>query len=144
MFLRAYRVCSPLFLDEEIEKIENIFRELRYPRHVIDKAHSKARKKYFSLSDDFEFNSQRKQIVCLPYAKAFENLNNILEASDLKVVHRFPNTVGKTLIKNSPSHIEMAGVYKVPCMDCNKSYYGETGGSFDIRLAEHRGDVQKL
>ena len=104
MFLRAYRVCSPLFLDEEIKKIENIFCEVRYPRHMIGKAHSKARKQYFSLSDDFEFNSQRKQIVCLPYAKAFENLNNILEASDLMVVHRFPTTVGKTNKRQSQSH----------------------------------------
>ena len=27
-------------------------------------------------------------------------------------------------------------------MDCNKSYYGKTGRSFDVRLAEHRRDVQ--
>ena len=109
---------------------------------MIGKAHSKACKKYFSLSGDFEFNSQRKQIVCLPYAKAFESLNNNLEASDLKVVHRFPNTVEKTLIKNISSYIEKAGVYKIPGMDYNKSYYGETGRSFDIRLAEYRRDVQ--
>ena len=74
--------------------------------------------------------------------QAFENFNSILKESNVKVVHRFPNTIGKMLIKNSPSHVRETGVYRIPCKDCDQSYYGETGRSFNVRLAEHRRDVQ--
>ena len=142
MFLRAYRICSPTFLDAENNTLYKIFEELKYPKHVIDKAHSKARRNFYSLSNNGDFNNQRKRIICLPYASAFENFNHVMKDSDLKIVHKYPNTLGKMLIKNSPSHSENTGVYKIPCKDCNKLYFGETGRSFDVRLTEHRRDVQ--
>ena len=32
-------------------------------------------------------------------------------------------------------------VYKIPCKNCNKTYIGETGRAFSIRLQEHRQEV---
>jgi len=33
-------------------------------------------------------------------------------------------------------------VYKVPCADCDKTYIGETGRKFAVRLQEHRTEVE--
>ena len=33
-------------------------------------------------------------------------------------------------------------VYEVPCMDCNRSYIGETGRSLKKRLVEHKSAVK--
>ena len=46
------------------------------------------------------------------------------------------------MINNRPSNNEKEGVYQIPCLNCNKSYFGESGRSFDVRLAEHRRDVK--
>ena len=35
-------------------------------------------------------------------------------------------------------------IYEIPCGDCRKSYTGETGRPFGVRLAEHQREVQKL
>ena len=35
-------------------------------------------------------------------------------------------------------------IYEIPCADCCKSYIGETGRPFGVRLAEHQKEVQKL
>ena len=35
-----------------------------------------------------------------------------------------------------------AGVYKIPCKDCDKVYWGETGRSCAVRLKEHMRDVR--
>ncbi|XP_070537052.1 uncharacterized protein [Ptychodera flava] len=35
-------------------------------------------------------------------------------------------------------------VYEIPCADCPKSYVGETGRSFGVRLQEHQKEVQKF
>jgi len=32
-------------------------------------------------------------------------------------------------------------VYKIPCRNCNKTYIGETGRAFGVRLQEHRQEV---
>jgi len=34
-------------------------------------------------------------------------------------------------------------IYEVPCMDCDKSYIGETGRSLQKRLTEHKAAVRK-
>ena len=33
-------------------------------------------------------------------------------------------------------------VYKVPCANCDKTYIGETGRKFGVRLQEHRNEVE--
>jgi len=33
-------------------------------------------------------------------------------------------------------------VYKVPCANCDKTYIGETGRKFEVRLQEHRTEVE--
>ena len=34
-------------------------------------------------------------------------------------------------------------MYRVPCKDCDASYFGETGRGFGVRLNEHRSAVRK-
>ena len=34
-------------------------------------------------------------------------------------------------------------VYKIPCKNCNKTYIGETGRAFGVRLQEHRQEVSQ-
>ena len=50
--------------------------------------------------------------------------------------------MGKKLISNKPKPEGEAGVYQIPCSNCNLVYYGETGRSFSVRLKEHRNDVK--
>jgi len=33
-------------------------------------------------------------------------------------------------------------VYKVPCANCDKTYIGETGRKFGVRIQEHRTEVE--
>ena len=33
-------------------------------------------------------------------------------------------------------------VYKVPCVNCDKTYVGETGKKFGVRLHEHKTEVE--
>ena len=34
-------------------------------------------------------------------------------------------------------------VYTIPCKNCNKTYIGETGRAFGVRLQEHRQEVSQ-
>ena len=60
-FLRAYRVCDLQFIDIEIQ---NIFKDLGYPKNFIEKSHLKARR-YFVLSNRKKFNENKNKIITL-------------------------------------------------------------------------------
>ena len=143
MFLRAYRVCNPQFLDEEINVIYKIFTNLFYPKWFIDKAHRKSRKTYFKTNSVQE-DSDYKRCIVFPFNQNLKFLNNVLKESNYKLAFNNPGTIGKTLINNKPKQTIEAGVYKIPCKDinCGKSYYGETGRSMDVRIKEHKNDIR--
>ena len=120
MFLRAYRLCSPIFLDGEIHKVNDIFRNRKYDKYFIDETHKKARSNYFNNDISRSFNSDNKTILCLPYTREYQSLPSTLYNTDYKLVFSYPNTSNCILIRNKPSSNANAGVYKIPCKDCNK------------------------
>ena len=139
MFLRAYRVCSPEFLDIEIETIFNISEKLKYPKHFIDCALQKARRTFYSVTARKEFDS--RNLLVLPYSNALSNVPRFCKAFNINVVFRFTNTLKQILIKNSPEN-SLGCVYRIPCHDCNKSYIGQTGKGLLKRLEQHRSNVR--
>ena len=82
-----------MLLDDEINTIQNVFSELKYPKHFIDKAHQKARKRFYSPDDGNTSDIQDKHIISLPYSQNIEHLQNVFKATDLKVVFKYPNIV---------------------------------------------------
>ena len=42
-----------------------------------------------------------------------------------------------------PPLLKKGVVYRVPCMDCNRSYIGETGKNLKKRLVEHKAAVKR-
>ena len=101
----------------------------------------KHEKNFYSNPNKVRFNEENKKIVSVPFSKCFSNLDKVFRDSSFKVVYKYPNTLGRKLISNRPKKHINSGVYKVPCKECNKVYYGETGRSFDLRLKEHKRDV---
>ena len=57
LFLRALRVCSPEFLDDEINHIFKSLKKLAYPQHVLKRALTKARKTHYNNTND------KKQLI---------------------------------------------------------------------------------
>ena len=140
LFLRAYRICSPSFIDKEIEIIFNCFKSLGYPYWFIEKAHFKARKIFYSPPARFPFDHQTNLI--LPYLKENKDTIGDLRQLGYKTIFKYPNTIGKYLVKNSPKEETNAGVYAIPCKECKLPYIGETGRDCEKRVSEHKRAVR--
>ena len=134
MFLRAYRICSPHYLDEEVLKIFNIFKELKYPNWFIKKAHMKARKTFYSPNN---INRQEEKYISLPYINGLENVRQLAHNDKLKVAFKYNSTIKSLLVKNNSSE-KKSGAYSIPCHDCNLVYIGESGRDWNIRIKEHK------
>lgn len=138
-FLRAYRLSSPQFLDEELQFLTQIFKNIKYPHKVIISALHKAKKKFyintiqtqtkskaFYLPLNFDLDNKTKTFLkaSLPPNLHFTYSNNI----------HFKRSF---IPKNSCEVPCNAGVYSIPCGDCEKQYIGESN---DIKRRTYQHD----
>ena len=134
MFLRALRIVSPEYFDAEIHKIYEIGKNLEYPINIITKSYNKAKKIFFANS---EARFELKNIICLPFNPNFENLVPLLKNLGITLVFNFKNNIKSLLIRNSPEN-ECNVVYKIPCLECNKFYVGQTSKTLKERIKQHK------
>ena len=142
LFLRALRICSPDFLDDEINFIFSSFTKLAYPNYVLKTALSKAKSTYYKSNPRPKFKGST---FCFPYVPSLDTATHSRIASVLnsRIVFSYPNKVKSKLVHNNPQDNTQSGVYRVNCNDCETFYVGETGRSLSTRIREHKNDFIK-
>ena len=143
MFLRALRIVSPEYLDEEETIIKNIGNSLCYPSNFLNNCHNKAKKTYFAPNNTDNETAEYKNTICIPYNKNFESIVPLLKQLDIKLVFNFKNNIKNLLIKNSPENGNGL-IYKIPCKDCSDFYIGQTSKSLTKRVQQHKYCVRSL
>ena len=83
MFLRALRIVSPQYLDQEIAYIRKIGTDLCYPSYILDICYNKAHKKFYSVSNMEK--EAPKNVLSLPYFSGFETIKPLLKSFNVKV-----------------------------------------------------------
>ena len=140
LFLRAYRICHPSYLDEEIVKIKSIFSELYYPDWFITSAHFAARKTYYcnkpACPNDFS------KCITLPFNDKLNKLKHTFQEAGIKLAFKYNNSISQMMISRKPKEQQDKGVYVIPCKDCENVYVGETGRNLDKRMYEHKRDIR--
>lgn len=148
-FLRAYRICSKEFIDEEIKYIISTFRKLCYPEGYILKLKSKAikiihRKREESLNGDANMNNGKERYICVPNSKNASVINKYLMKTGLRIATSSGEKIGEvTTARQTKAINEKSVIYNIPCKGCTKEYIGETGRGLKKRITEHKKDVIK-
>ena len=144
LFLRAFRLCDPCFLDEEISFLRSSFSRLAYPPHIISQALSRAKKTHFTPRPSPLDHEDRPAFLSLPFIQPLQPLQNKLRP-DIHVAFRQTNTIKKNLVHTRPrdDNPPSSGVYSIPCADCPSQYIGMTGRTLEKRKTEHQRDVRK-
>lgn len=139
MFLRALRLCSPEYLDDEFHKIYNIACKLKYPSQMIDRSLHKAKKTFYRT--EIATPRENKDVIVLPFCGRFSQIPRHLKPWNINVAFSNSCNVKKMLVKNSPNNSNGC-VYKIPCKDCNSFYLGQTGKDLETRLKQHKYSVR--
>jgi len=143
LFLRALRVCSPEFLEDEIKHIFESLKKLAYPKHILNKSLTKARRTFFKSNKNIKNeNNKKKRNIVIPYVPFLEKMKQPLYQMDTNLVFNYKNKLSHNLIQNKPSIDSESGVYKIPCKNCDKNYIGETGRTLKKRIDEHKKDIR--
>ena len=142
-FLRAYRVCSEEFLENECLHIVEAFERLGYPVGMIQKLRRKA--ETISRRDSAAVREEKgKEYVIVPYSKRAEPITRFLTRIGMNVVHTSGRKIGDTVKSTSSKENknESSIVYEIPCGGCGKKYYGESSRGLDKRVKEHKSDLR--
>ena len=104
MFLRAYRICSPAFLNSEIDYLYQAFSKLAYPNYFVKKIHGDVKRKVYATVQDSPPETQDfKPTLSIPF-NSFSNsaMNSILRSQNISVAHSSSNTLCSQLMRTRP------------------------------------------
>ena len=143
-FLRAFRVCSPEFLEDEIIHIVDRFQQLRDPKGLLNSLQKKAFKLHGRASTEKEKPKKSLTWLCLQNFDKVDIIARYLERAGVKVVIGTGKKSGDVLKRKNRGTKDKDNsiVYSIPCAVCDKQYIGETGRGLKTRIAEHRRDMR--
>ena len=77
----------------------------------------------------------------MTFVPCLDAQSSIYKLLDPQMVFNYKNKIANQLEKNNYNSSSEAGVYKIPCHDCDNFYVGETGRSIPTRISEHKRDI---
>ena len=101
IFQRAYKLCDPQYLDNEIKFVFNCFEKLGYDRKFIERAHFKARR-FFYKSDVREKKNYDFTLV-VPSECEVSQISRLIP-SNIHIVYTSSNTT-KQFLRNRVTRI---------------------------------------
>jgi hypothetical protein len=139
MFLRALKICSPENLPDEINLIYEIGDINGFDKMSLD--HSFNCAKLTHRRDRPKEPFENGKTICIPYHPSFDHVIHPLKMLGFNIAFSYPNSIGKSLIRNSPS-INSSCVYRLPCK-CGEFYIGQTCKPLKTRIEQHQLQVAK-
>ena len=140
-FLRALRVSSPEFLEEEVRYVTEAFQRLQYPRGLLLQLRRKAEEIRSRPREDVQ---ERPQRLIIPHSDMAEQLEALLGHA-MKITTSSGKKIGDLVRPKRPTHPRpLSQVYTIPCGACDKVYIGETGRGFrEQRMGQHRAALRR-
>ncbi|XP_076029832.1 uncharacterized protein LOC143018358 [Oratosquilla oratoria] len=138
-FLRALRICSREFLEDEILRIKSTFRALCYPEGLLSNSLRKARD---IRQRKNPINRKDKQFLIVPGSDFSRLLGDAVRPLGLEVVNDTGKRIKQLVTPTSSITNNLSIIYKIPCGGCEKSYYGESYRGLETRIKEHKADLR--
>ena len=142
-FLRALRISSPEYLEQEIAYIIAAFRRLAYPEGLLLRLRRRATLIRTRPRREEE-EADKPQRIIIPYSPLTDQLQELLGPS-ISVASTAGTKLGDLVSLRRPQHRRPnSDVYSIPCGGCERSYVGETGRGTNVRIREHRSALRRL
>ena len=105
-----------------------------FATNEIEECLSLAKKTYYNANKKEKFEICNSLI--LPFHPSLENIIYPLKILNFNVIFSYGNTIGRTIIQNSPKQ-EEGVIYQIPC-ECGKFYLGQTAKAIQKRISQHK------
>ena len=139
--VRALRICSTQYLEDEIQFLVDVFVENGHDRRMLEKI-----VETYRTPRDSSRTITHANIIKIPWIPVLgPKLRKIYRKQGLKVVFTSSSSL-KNILCNHKSKLppnSHPGVYKVDCKCGQIAYVGETKKRISSRIKEHEKDVCK-
>ena len=134
---------------EEEDKIKNALSQCGYPKWAVEKVKNQMTENIKNKGRKKENNKEKSNgMVVIPYIQGVsERLQRVYKKYNIQTAMKPVNTLKSLLVhpKDKVDQLQTCEcVYEIPCKNCKKSYVGETGRAFGIRLNEHRKEAEQM
>ena len=143
---RARTLCSTAeFINTELEHLEEVLRDCKYPRWAIKKILHKQKHQPNKTNKKKQHQSSIKKIcnMVVPYSQGIgESLKNICQKYGIQVHFKGGETIKNLLVqpKDKDNITKKSSViywFKCDRIDCEEKYIGESARTFGERYREH-------
>ena len=140
-YLRALRICSPQFLEAEVQYIIQAFQHLRYPKGLLLRLRRRAEAIRSRPRVDTVDKPTR---IVLPQSSLADKLQRFV-GNSVSIATSSGTKIGDLVKNKRPLHPRPhSDVYTVPCGSCDRHYIGETSRGFvKQRRGEHRNALTR-
>ena len=142
---RALKLCSPLFLEAEVDKIKSIFRDNGYPERLVTTTIQRKIEDFQSNNPPTEAPEKCPVYLRLPYIGPVsehyrKKISSTIAGCYPKVKPRVILT-SKPMLPSSikdvlPTHQRSNLIYKFQC-SCDSTYVGRTNQRLETRIRQH-------
>ena len=117
-YLRAFRICSPEYVDEEIKYITYTFEKLGYPKGVLAASLKKAE----NIRRRKKTEESNVRYLVVPNSSLANTLSSALRPTGLVVVCDTGKKIGELVkCKDNTDINENSIIYKIPCNNCDRA-----------------------
>lgn len=140
-FLRAMRVCSQEYLQEECEHIMGSFQNLKYPKAFILDCRNKAKR--IKETSNKKKEKPKEQVIIVPRSEHTGTIGSYVKRSGIRLIEQSGQKIGQVMVTKKPqARNDDSLVYQIPCKGCYMPYYGETSRGLKKRITEHKRDIR--
>lgn len=133
--------------NEELDIIRTIAKNNGFKISDINKLINKKRRKMAQqlIYPHITENNQRKKYIALPFLPSISiKIGNSFKKEEIIPAFKNSGTLKNIFFnaKSTTNKNKKCGVYKLKCQECSATYVGQTGRSFQTRIAEHLSGQQ--
>ena len=140
-FLRALRVCSPEYLEEEFTYIKNAFQKLKYPISLLNSLLNKSKNIYNRIREEQE--PKNSNYLSVPMSTISEAIDKYLSNAGINIVKSSGIKIGEMVKKSEKIKTnDNSIIYRIPCAGCSASYIGESSRGLHKRIQDHKNDIR--
>lgn len=146
---RALLLSHPQFHDKNLNNIETFLLRNNYPHRLIKKILFSDNPNNNEISNNNKSEEKReKKFLKIPYVRNLsERVASVISNDKVQMAFKNENTLSKyfsNLKEKTPKDLQSGVIYKIPCLDCEGVYVGQTGRYLKTRITEHERSVRPV
>ena len=145
---RAVILSDNTYRPKNLKKVREILINNNYPKNITEPLIKKRINKIYNSNSSNIKTSEQKNYISLPFIPDINHqIKKVLKPHNIQIAEK-PSNNSKTFFTKLKPNIAKSNqtnlIYKIDCLECLKTYIGQTKQYLKNRTKEHQNSIRKL